>query len=101
MKYTKGELAQWLRAELVDLVNDIAKVRKSDMPEFNQGIDIICAYDTKVEKILKKLAVQELYEALKEFPHYITASEMDADQILDVIREWQHKYWQPAVEGLV
>lgn len=65
MNYTKEELAKWLKAELVDLVTDIANVRKSDMPEFNQGLDIHCAYGTKVEKILEKLATPDLYEALK------------------------------------
>ena len=65
MAYTKEELAKWLRAELIDIANDVANVRKSDMPEFNQGIDIICAYDTKVERILEKLAILEMYEALE------------------------------------
>ena len=71
MEYTKGELAKWLRAELVDLVKDIETVHKSDMPEFNQGLDIICAYDTKVEKILEKLAAPDLYEALSQVREWV------------------------------
>ncbi len=65
MNYTKEELTKWLRAELVELVHDIATVKKSDMPEFNQGLDIVCAFDAKVARILEKLAALDLYEALK------------------------------------
>ncbi len=65
MAYTKEELTKWLRAELVDIANDVANVRKSDMSEFHQGLDIICAYDTKVARILERLVTLELCEALK------------------------------------
>ena len=62
MKHT----AEWLRLELADIANDVASIRKSDLPEFSQGLDIICAYDTKVARILKELATLDLYEELKK-----------------------------------
>jgi len=79
MEYTEGELTKWLRAELVDLVTNVASVRKSDMPEFNQGLDIICAYDTKVAKILDKLAAPALYEALEQALSWLVTMGVDED----------------------
>ena len=64
-EYTKEELQEWLRAELKDLVADKKHIDESNMPLFNQGLDWVCALDTKVEKILNKLAIPAFYEALK------------------------------------
>jgi len=77
MEYTKGELARWLRSELVDLVKDIETVRKAEGSEFNQGLDTICAFDTKVEKILDKLACVGMYEALKTMLNHFRHNDED------------------------
>lgn len=89
--YTKEELSKWLLSELRDLVKDIDTVKKSDMPEFNQGLDIHCAFGTKVERILDKLATPDLYEALKFF----------LEDYIKLVNSGDAGFWNPDVDPVV
>lgn len=71
MGYTKENLAEWLNQELADLINDVRQIDKSDMPIFNKGLEVKCAVDAKIAKILKKMPAPDLYEALKAFDKYL------------------------------
>ena len=80
MEYTKENflrrrsIAEWLARELRDLINDVRQTDKSDMPAFNKGFEVKCAIDAKVAKILKKMPVSDLHEALKAIDGYLSAS---------------------------
>ncbi len=63
MGYTKG---QWLRQHLSDLVADVTATERSDQPLFNKGLEVKCAIDTKLEKILNhKEVAPAMHEALE------------------------------------
>lgn len=70
LNYTKGEwgktqLEKDLRNILREFYGQMKELQKSNQPEFNRGLDGICTYDEAIEKILKRTATLDLYEALK------------------------------------
>ena len=45
---------EWLREQLSDLVKDILEIERSNLPLFNKGLEVKCAIDTKLQKLLEQ-----------------------------------------------
>ena len=61
------EKGKWLRDELSDLVRDVTATERGDLPRFNKGLEVKCAIEAKLRKILNhKESAPAMYEALEE-----------------------------------
>ena len=65
-KWGDTKLKVDLRNILRKFYGQMKELQKTDQPEFNKGLDGICAYDEAIEAILDRTGAPDLYEGLKD-----------------------------------